>query len=116
MNSKPVSRRIKTVIDEMLIHRELYNPNKFAISIKRQTKMDEYVLKSGIPLGPIATKIEPDAFCHLPHGYFDVTSINGPAVFDMILTFGDQIGRGNKRPSVPIPDVKLDRARSDFEA
>lgn len=116
MNSKPVSRRIKAVIDEMLIHRELYNPNKFAVAVVRQNAMDEYILKSGIPLGPPSMRIEPDGFCYLPHGYYNVKSINGPDVFDMILTFGDQIGRGNKRPSVPIPDVKLDRARSDFEA
>lgn len=116
MNSKPVNRKIKAVIDEMLVHRELYNPNKFAVAIARQVRMDEYILASRIPLGPLNTVLQPDSFVHLPHGYYTVKSVNGPSQFDMILTFGDQIGRGNKRPSVPIPDVKLDRARSDFEA
>jgi len=115
MNSKPVSRRIKAVIDEMLIHRELYNPNKFPVVITRRFEMDEYILKSGIPIGPKKISLLHDQFAYLPHGYYKVESVNGPEIFDMILTFGDQIGRGNKRPSVPIPDVKLDRARSDFE-
>ena len=116
MNSKPVSRKIKAVIDEMLIHRELYNPNKFPVVLTRKFEMDEYILKSGIPLGPKKISLLHDQFTHLPHGYYKVESVNGPEIFDMIMTFGDQIGRGNKRPSVPIPDVKLDRARSDFEA
>lgn len=87
-------------MDEMLIRREFYNPNSFAIRFELMKESMAYVHRNGIMVGPMVAILPPDSFVVLPHAYYRIFA---PApVFDLIQNFGDQIGKGNKRPSLPI--------------
>lgn len=90
----------------MLIRREMYNPNRFAVIFRRRKAFDLYVANNFIELGPEVARCEPDGFLLLPHAYYDVAAENGPDVFDMLMNYGDAIGKGNKKNSLPIVEGK----------
>ena len=97
-----VVRKLLGVHDELLIRREIYNPNKFPISFWRQTEMDGYIRKSGVSLGPKMVYCAPDGFCMLNHAYYNPKAENGGEPFDVLMNYGNAIGIGNKKNSLPI--------------
>lgn len=97
--------RFKGVHDEHLIRRELYNPNEFTLILKRDTTKDTYIARNLIPLGPENIILQPDEFILVPHFYWIIHAKNGADQINLIQNFGNEIGKGNKKPSRP--DVKL---------
>lgn len=91
----------KGVMDEHLIHRELYNPNKFDVIMTRNTSMDNYIRDAGIILGPAWAICKADGFLYLPHGYYFSKATNGAPSFPMLVNFGSNIGIGCKQASRP---------------
>lgn len=90
----------KSVHDEHLIRREVYNPNPFKVLFRRNVVMDRYISAARIPLGPLRRELEPDEFLLLPHGYYFAEPIGTSVIqYDMVVNFGDNIGIGNKNPS-----------------
>lgn len=96
----------KAVRDEALIVREFYNPNPFDVVFERLVEFDGYVIRNKIPLGPLLCVCKSGDFLTLPHAYFKITSKNGCPVFDMVVNFGDERGKGNKLPSLPVIDPR----------
>lgn len=96
-------KTIRGVHDEHLLHREIYNPNKFPIEFRRNKDMDQYVSSSFIPLGPELAICKPDDFLYLPHIYYLVSGVGIPdgTPIDVIQNFGDSMFKGNKLPSRP---------------
>ena len=98
--------RVKGVFDEMLIHREIFNPNKFDLVVTRNNSMTQYILDAKIPLGPPMAVCKADSWLYLPHGYYFVKAANGADAGSFITNFGDAIGIGNRYPSLPIAESR----------
>lgn len=100
--------KIKSVADEHLICREIYNPNKFSLIFIRNIDKDMYILRSRIPLGQIRVACKPDDWLFLPHGYYFAKGEGIPdgEPISWITNFGDSIGKGNKLPSAPIAETR----------
>src|SRR5687768_15010842 len=88
--------KAKGVFDEMLIVREIYNPNNFDIIFSRMTQMDHYIRDAKIPLGALILVCKADDFLILPHAYFTAKASNGADLIQVVTNFGDSIGIGNK--------------------
>lgn len=91
------------VHDEMLLHREIYNPNSFAVDFVRSKDMDQYVRSSLIPLGPEFARCEPGGWLYLPHAYYVASGVGLPlgTPVSIIQNFGDEMFKGNKKVSLP---------------
>lgn len=96
-------KKVRGVYDELLIRREIHNPNKFAIIAVRSTEKDQYILDARIPLGPQVAVCEPGGFLYLPHGYFVLHGKGVPKgeFISVITNYGDEIGVGNTKVSLP---------------
>lgn len=101
-----LKEKVKGVYDELLVHREIFNPNSFDLIITRNKTHDQYVKDAGIPLGLPIMVCKSESWLYLPHGYFFVKAANGAEVGTFITNFGDNIGIGNKYPSLPIAETK----------
>lgn len=108
-NNGFVNRKVNGVYDEFLIIREHYNPNPFAIRFTRQKQYDGYIRESGISLGPVEAILKPEHWITLPHGYYDGNAIEGPEIFSVTTNFGDDRGKGNKLPSLPVVDPRFQK-------
>lgn len=95
-------QKMKSVHDEHLIRREIYNPNNFDIEFKRNVTMDTYIKNATIPLGPLRITCKADDFLYLPHAYYFAEGIGVPqgTPIDVVVNFGDNIGIGNKKASL----------------
>lgn len=86
------------IYDHSLIRREIYNPTEHEIFFERIKTRDQYVVNSGIMLGPEIVRIPAKGRAILPHAYYIFHSKNGgPA--SLIVIFGKDIGRGLTAPS-----------------
>lgn len=100
LKDKPNPRRV--VMDDRLIRREYYNPNKFAVYFQRMEREMPYIVDSGINPGLPTYRLEPDGFLVVPHAFFIITAADrGVQLFDLTTNFGNTIGIGNKLPSPP---------------
>jgi hypothetical protein len=93
--------KLKMVQDDLLIHREIYNPNSFGIKWVRTVEKDQYVAQNGIPLGPQVIIQNPETFVHLNHAYYVGYAMNGAPEFNVTINYGNSIGKGNKHASRP---------------
>ena len=108
MNSNRfISQKPHGVYDDRLIVREYYNPNSFSIVFKRIDLHRNYIQGAKISLGPAIAELKPDSFLTLPHAFYTATAINGPEFFDLVVNVGDQRGKGNKKPSLPVFDPRF---------
>lgn len=89
------------ISDEMLIRREIYNLGRETIFFLHDQARLQYVRDSGIAAGPHAVSCDPDGFCILNHGYYIAHTKSG-ADARVLQTFGDDIGKGRKQPSIPV--------------
>ena len=94
-------KKLKMVSDDMLIHRELYNPNKFDLVWNRDMSKTKYILEAGIPLGPSRIHQRAESHAHFNHGFYIGKAMNGAPSFDCVVIFGNAIGTGLKNPSRP---------------
>lgn len=94
---------VKGVHDEHLVHREVYNPNRFAIVFERQNEMLTYIRAAKIPEGEIYLICKPDSFLYLPHGYYVASIPDAPKgeIGSFVTNFGDSMFIGNKKISLP---------------
>lgn len=94
---------VKGVHDEHLVHREVYNPNKFDVYFFRSLEMDEYVKKAKVPLGEQVIRCKAGEHCYLPHGYFIGHGKGLPegTPINVIVNFGDSMFTGNTKVSLP---------------
>ena len=93
-------------MDDRLIRSEIYNPNPYPIRFLLMPDMIEYILKSGIALGPPTVICPPDGFCILNHSFY-VAFAQGHEIgqpINVVRKFGKDIGNGGKRPSIPVAD------------
>ncbi len=100
------------VSDDRLIHREIYNSNKFAVIFHRREKVDGinvlyYLGTFAIEAGPVLYRLPPQEFWLMPHGLYwgEIEGAPGEP-FNVIEKFGDAIGDGDKLPSRPEPKRK----------
>lgn len=93
--------KMKSVHDDMLLRREVYNFNNFDVTFTRNKKQDWYVIAAKIPLGPPVVVCKAGDWLILPHAFYFSQAANGAPVFDMLVNYGDQIGIGNKLASRP---------------
>lgn len=93
----------KVVNDEMLVRREIYNPNKFAIEFNLNAKMIGYIAASNIPLGPSRLICKPDDWLYLNHGYYIAKGVGIPdgEIISVVTNYGDSMFIGNKKVSLP---------------
>lgn len=98
----PLSRRAPAVSDQLLVRREIYNPNQFPITWLRQNDKVPYILNCGITAGPAAVHCAPGGRCILPHMYYiPKTPLEDGAPLNVLQVFGDAIGTGETKPSRP---------------
>lgn len=108
---------MNSVMDPRLIRREFYNREKFDVAIECDVNFKEYVLAAGItwlmPSGKHAHILKSGEWCTVNHSYVTVTGIDkyGRAMpigtpINLLESFGNNIGRGFKNPSLPILDAQ----------
>lgn len=92
-----------TVSDHNLIHREIYNPNDFAIEFRRMNDRIPYIFSVGIMPGPDVVICDPRGRIYLPHMYYVPTARNHELgqPFEVVQIFGSDIGKGLRAPSAP---------------
>lgn len=93
--------RGKMVMDEHLVRREFYNPNNFEIQFTRMEDKVAYILESGINPGPKFLTLKPNDWLVVNHAYYVPRAANGAELFNVVTNFGDSIGKGNKKVSLP---------------
>lgn len=93
--------KTRAVADEHLIRREFYNPNDFDIVFHRDPSRVFYVRAACIPLGPEVAVLKAREWLVLPHAYYIPRATNGQDLFQLVQNFGDAIGKGNTKPSLP---------------
>lgn len=82
--------------DPKLVCCEIYNVMKEDITFENMTKKGSPII--------ICKK---DDFCFLPHQYFKATVASGNPEIRVVMNFGDNMFKGNKKPSNPeISSVK----------
>ena len=109
MNSdKFLKNKLKGVFDEHLLRRELYNPNDFDLIVTRDKEKDLYVNAAGITLGLERMLLKAKDWVVINHAFYFVTVAKkgGPELFELVVNFGDMIGKGNRLPSLPIYDAR----------
>lgn len=98
--------KVRGVYDELLIHREIFNPNNFDLIVTRNQTMTQYILDAKIPLGPAVAVCKAESWLYIPHGYYFVKAANGADAGSFITNFGDNIGIGNRHPSLPVAETR----------
>jgi hypothetical protein len=98
------------IFDDRLICREFYNPGKYAVELTRMTEKDEYILRSGISVGPMKIILQPDHFCFVAHSFYTAKCLGGSPTVELLQNFGKAMGIGNKLPSAPIPELASEKA------
>ena len=82
------------------VHCEIYNPMKEPIFFERMEYHARRRLEMGLEPGPQKVGCKPDDFCYLPHQWYVVSTKSG-APITLVKNFGDEMFKGNKRPSAP---------------
>jgi hypothetical protein len=91
----------KSVSDENLVRREIYNQNKFDIVFELDVSRIGYIIAAGIAPGPGRVICKSDGFCILNHNYYIVRTPYKECLAHFVVNFGDAIGKGQKKPSRP---------------
>lgn len=93
-------------VDELLVRRELYNPNKFDLIFELDQRFIQHIKLHGRPTYHFKWMLKADMFQVVPHMYWTITTSNGSPTYDLIQNFSKTIGMGNKHPSLPVVDTK----------
>jgi hypothetical protein len=96
-----------TVTDDKLASCEVFNHHeKHTVHVKRLRKMDMYLLGCNKWIGPHTVELKPGTRYLLPHQYYEFffKDTNEPA--PLLVSFGDHIGKGHLRPSLPLVEMK----------
>jgi hypothetical protein len=67
--------------------------------------MIPYIQAAGIYVGEEKYILKPGEFQLLPHMYFNSVKTNGEPA-KLLTNFGDEIGKGNRKASSPVVDLK----------
>nr|BFD67198.1 hypothetical protein HAGR004_22200 [Bdellovibrio sp. HAGR004] len=95
-----VTKRPRAAICPNDVHCEIYNPMEEELIFERMEDHARRRLKMNLQPGPQKVLCKPDGFCYLPHQYYTVKTKSGrPCRF--IKNFGDEMFKGNKKPSAP---------------
>ena len=83
-------------LDQRMICREIYNLMKEEITFTNMI----------FPNGPEKIVCKVDGHCFLPHAYYVATVKSGNPEIRVLENFGDQMFKGNKKPSRPEAKLK----------
>jgi hypothetical protein len=95
-----MNRRKEIVSDFNLVRREIYNPNNFVVTFVRMPERLQYVLLSGIHVGPWRVELPAKGRCILNHSFYKIQSpLKDGEPIELITIFGERIGKGETKPS-----------------
>lgn len=98
-------RKNVQVSDDRLVWCEWYNPGKYAVELIRQHDKEQYIVMSGISLGPAKIILKPGEWVIVSHRFYIGRCMGGSPTVTLITNEGRTMGIGNKLPSAPLPEL-----------